>query len=102
MQTSYSPSPHNRVDYYLLPNGYADVFLHRNEIIETDEEGNKQYVAEEMYFQIMQEVTKEKIEENFDYMWEDAATDKRPIPTQEERISALESAVLEIIIGGSV
>lgn len=76
MQVSYSPKPHNRVDYFPLPNGYADVFLHRNETTETDEEGNIQYVAEEVYFQIEQSVTKETIEENFDYMWQDAERDK--------------------------
>lgn len=76
MQISYSPKPHNRVDYFPLPNGHADVFLHRNETTETDEDGNTQYVAEEVYFQIEQSVSKKDIEGNFDYMWQDAERDK--------------------------
>ena len=68
MQLSYKDKPHNKLDYFALPNGYADVFLHRNEKIETDDEGNTQYIAEETYFQIEQSVTKEQIESNFDYM----------------------------------
>jgi hypothetical protein len=73
---SYSSKPHNKVDYFPLPNGFADVFLHKNQMTETDEEGNIQYVAEEVYFQIEQSVSKETIEENFDYMWQDAERDK--------------------------
>lgn len=72
MRLSYKDKQHNRVDYFPLPNGYADVFLHKNEVEETDNDGNKQYVAEEVYFQIEQVVTKEQIEANFNYMWNDA------------------------------
>lgn len=72
MQLSYKDKSHDRVEYFPLPNGYADVFLHKNERIEIDEEGSKQYVAEEVYFQIEQSITKEMIEENFDFMWNDA------------------------------
>lgn len=102
MQLSYKPVPHNNVDYYLLPNGYADVFLHRNEKIEVDEDGNIQYVAEEVYFQVDQSITKEEIELNFDYMWTDA--EKEPIaePTDKERLQALEQAMLELILGGVI
>ena len=72
MQLSYKDKSHDRVEYFPLPNGYADVFLHKNERIEIDEEGSKQYVAEEVYFQIEQSITKEMIEKNFDFMWNDA------------------------------
>jgi hypothetical protein len=99
MQLSYKPVSHDNIEYYVLPNGYADVFLHRNEKTETDEDGNIQYVAEEVYFQVDQSITKEQIEQNFDYMWEDA--ENSPIePTLEGRLEALESAMLEIILGG--
>ena len=84
MQLSYKPTPHNQVDYYHLPTGYADVFLHRNERTETCEEGGMQYVAEEVYFQIHQSVTKQQIEGNFDYMWEDAEKESIPEPTEYE------------------
>lgn len=99
MQISYKDRPHNKVDYYPLLNGYADVFLHKNEKMETDEEGNVQYVAEEIYFQIEQSVTKEYIESNFDYMWNDAEKAIEE-PTLEERIRALETIELERILGG--
>lgn len=100
MQISYKDRPHNKVDYYLLPNGYADVYLHRNEKIETDDEGNVQYVAEEVYFQIEQSVTKEQIESNFNYMWHDAEKVIEE-PTLEERLQALEALELERILGGA-
>lgn len=99
MQLSYRYKPHNKVDYYPLPNGYADVYLHRNEKIETDDEGNTQYIAEETYFQIEQSVTKEQIESNFDYMWSDAEKVVEE-PTLEERLQALETVELERILGG--
>lgn len=98
MQKSYSPKPHNMVDYYKLPNGYADVFMRKNEQTETDEEGNTLYVADEVYFQI-KGVSKEQIEDNFEYMWQDAQI-KSNAPTAEERLEALETAVLDMILGG--
>lgn len=102
MQLSRSPNPHNKVDYYPLPNGYADVFLHRNETTENDEEGNIVYIAEEVYTQVEQSLTKDKIEENFDYLWEDADTIIAEEVSTEERLKALESAMLEIILGRSM
>ena len=100
MQISYSPKPHNRVDYFPLPNGHADVFLHRNETTETDEEGNIQYVAEEVYFQIEQSVTKETIEENFDYMWHDAEKDKvelTELDIMQQKLSQQDAVIEEIL-----
>lgn len=89
MQLSHKDKPHNKIDYYPLPNGNVDVFLHRNEKIETDEEGNAQYVAEEVYLQVEQSVTKENIEENFDTMWNNAEKEK-VVLTDEERLLLLE------------
>ena len=100
MQISYSPKPHNRVDYFPLPNGHADVFLHRNETTETDEEGNIQYVAEEVYFQIEQSVTKETIEENFDYMWHDAEKDKvelTELDIMQQKLNQQDAVIEEIL-----
>jgi len=100
VQISYSPKPHNRVDYFPLPNGHADVFLHRNETTETDEEGNIQYVAEEVYFQIEQSVTKETIEENFDYMWHDAEKDKvelTELDIMQQKLSQQDAVIEEIL-----
>jgi len=101
MQISRSPKPHNKVDYYPLPSGYADVFLHRNETTELDEDGNTIYVSEEVYTQVKSETTKEQIELNFDQFWNDAETIVVE-PTTEERLKALESAMIEIILGGAV
>lgn len=98
MQFSYKDKPHNRVDYFPLPNGYVDVFLHKNEKTETGEEGNLQYVAEEVYFQVKKFVTKDKIEENFGYWWNDAenVTTK---PSVEERLKIAEDTIL-FLLGG--
>ena len=99
MQLSYKDKKHNKVDYFALPNGYADVFLHKNEFEEVDSEGNAQYVAEEVYFQVEQTITKEQIENNFDFMWNDAENVITE-PTVEERLQALEMLELERLVGG--
>ena len=99
MKISYNSKPHNKVDYFLLPNGYADVFLHKNIKNETDEEGNEVYMADEVYFQIESTVTKEQIEGDFDFWWNDA-TNTIVEPTLEERIQALEIMELKRILGG--
>ncbi len=80
MQITYARKPYNPVDYHILPNGYVDVFMHKNETTETDDEGDLFYTAEEVYFQIDKSVTKEQIESNFDYFWNDA--EKCAIPEQ--------------------
>lgn len=100
MQIAQSHKPFNRVDYYPLGNGYVDVFLHRNEMQETDIEGNINYKVEEAYFQIEDTVTKEIIEENFDFMWSDVEKEPTQEPTLEERLQALEVMELERILGG--
>ena len=99
MQLSYKDKKHNKVDYFALPNGYADVFLHKNEFEEVDSEGNTRYVAEEVYFQVEQTITKEQIENNFDFMWNDAENVITE-PTVEERLQALEMLELERLLGG--
>lgn len=101
MQIAQSRKPFNKVDYYSLPNGHADVFLRKNRRAETDEEGNSIHVADEVYFQIIQTVTKEQIESDFEYFWQDAEKTLAEPPTQEERLKALESAMLEMILGGA-
>lgn len=101
MKVSRSPKTHNVVDYYPLPNGKADVFLHSNETTEVvkDEEGNEGtvYVAEEVYFQVDKSVTKEQVEANFDKMWNNA---ENPVcePSLEERTKSLEDTVLALMM----
>lgn len=96
MQLSRSPKTNNAVDYYLLPNGSVDVFLHRNETTELDDEENVVYIAEEVYFQVDQSVTKEYIESNFDLMWQDSET-KVEVLTVVDRLVALEEAMMALI-----
>lgn len=93
MQIAQSHKPFNRVDYYVLGNGYADVFMHKNETQENDEEGNIIYKAEEVYYQIEDNVTKEVIEENFDFMWEDVGKEYVPEPTE---VKMLRDYVLDL------
>lgn len=101
MKVSRSPKPHNAVDYFPLPNGKVDVFLRRNETTEVvkDEEGNEStvYVAEEVYLQVDQSVTREQIETNFDKMWNSA---ENPVhePSLEERTKSLEDTVLALMM----
>lgn len=101
MQLSYRDKSHNKVDYFPLPNGYADVYLHRNELIEINQEGDEQYIAEEVYFQVEQSVTKEQIELNFDFMWNDAEKVIEE-PTQEDRLAELENTILFLLMNGGV
>ena len=98
MQLSYSNKKRSAIEYYPLPNGYADVFLRKNELGEPDNEGNIGYVAEEVYFQIEQSVTQQEIEDNFEYMWNDAQkTRVETVITETDRIEALENALLEMM-----
>ncbi len=98
MQLSYKDKIHNKVEYFPLPNGYADVFLHRNEKTETTEDGSIQYVAEEVYFQIDESVTKEQIENNFDYMWHDA----KPTYTPTIQVQTMGGNMRTMLSGASV
>ena len=92
MQISYSSKPHDTVGYFPLPNGKVDIFLHRNETIEQDEDGNDVYVAEEVYFQTDASVTKEHIEKNFELMWN--KEENPPVePTVEERLAIAEDTI---------
>lgn len=110
MSTTQSHKTFNRVDYYSLGNGYADVFMHKNETQNVDEEGNTIYKADEVYFQIEDSTTKEIIEQNFDFMWEDANRGHTPELTLEEmviehgnKIVTLEETLeetLEVLFGG--
>lgn len=97
MQLSYKDKPHNKVDYFLLPNGNADVFLHKNETTETDNEENVQYVAEEVFFQTKK--TKVEIENNFDFYW-NSAENIISEPTLEERLRMAEDTILFMLMGG--
>ena len=93
MQLSYKDRPHNQVDYYALPNGLVDVFLHKNEVVELDEDDNKVFIAEETYFQVNKSTTKKDIEENFDLYWGNKGGIEPTELSQGERISMLEDTI---------
>lgn len=93
MQLSYKDKPHNKVDYYSLPSGLVDVFLHKNEVVELDEDDNKVFIAEETYFQVNKSTTKKDIEENFNLYWENKGGIKPTELSQGERISMLEDTI---------
>lgn len=96
MEITRGTKPFNQVDYFPLPNGKIDVFLHRNEVVETevDNEGNESvvYVAEEVYFQVDKYVTKEYIEVNFDTLWDEIENPMEE-PSVEERLAIAEDTI---------
>ena len=71
MRLSHKDKSHNRVDYFPLSNGYADVFLHANEVEEIDNDGISNMWLKKCIFKLKQSVNKEQIEANFDFMWND-------------------------------
>lgn len=96
MNISRQSTPHKLVDYFVLPNGKADVFLRRNEIVETktDDEGNEyeEYVADEVYFQVDVSVPKTEIEANFEQLWNDVENPKVEL-TETEKLKTQLDAV---------
>lgn len=93
MQMTQSHKPFKKINYYPLNNGFVDVYLHKNETQEVDEEGNIQYVAEEVHFQIDVKTTKEMIEENFDVYWENEGERVVTELSAVERIEMLEDTI---------
>lgn len=100
MQLSYKDKPHSKIECFPLPSGYVDVFLHKNEKTEVDEEGNTVYKAEEVYFQTRSNITKEMIEDDFDSYWENEGERIVNELTATERIETLEDAILFMLMGG--
>ena len=98
MQMAQSHKPFNKVDYYPLGNGFIDVYLHKNETQETDEEGNVYFKAEEVCFQISDTVTKEEVEEDFELYWDNEGERVVNEPTTDERIEMLET-MLSVLLG---
>lgn len=86
MQITQSHKPFNKVDYYPLSNGYVDVFLHKTETQETDEDGGIFFKAEEVYFQVSNTITKQDIEEGFDFYWKNEGAELEEGTLREEVI----------------
>lgn len=93
MQLSYKDKPHNKIEYYSLPSGLVDIFLHKNEVVELDEEDNEVFIAEEIYFQVNKSTVRKSIEENFDLYWDNQGVVESVELSQGERISMLEDTI---------
>ena len=93
MEIAQSHKPFERINYYPLGDGLIDVFLHKNEKTEVDEESNTVYKAEEVYFQTRSNITKEMIEENFESYWENEGERIVNELTATERIEMLEDTI---------
>lgn len=100
MRLSQQHKQHDKINYYPLPNDKVDVFLRKNEYTETDEEGNLQYVAEEVYFQVDKSTTKEMIEKDFEKYWDSGGDIEPTIPIPEERLQMVEDTILTLLMGG--
>lgn len=90
----YNEQP-TAVTYMTLPNGQADVWL-RKDIKETEQvyenDTLKVWEAKEVYFR--DTISLEVVESNFDKLWYKYGY---PAPTDQERIDALENALMEIM-----
>lgn len=94
----YNQKP-EAITYMPLPNGMADVWLHKKikevEVVHgavEQVEPMKAWQAQEVYFRTDNAYS--EIESNFDKYWNMYGY---PAPTTEERIDALENALMEIL-----
>jgi len=84
------------VSYYSLKKGIADVYMRKNMDTKLDDEGNTIYTADEIYFQVLQNVTKEYIEANFDEFWEEETGVEL---TEIEKLEQILADLTEIMLG---
>lgn len=101
MRLSHKNDSHNKIEYFPLPCGKVDVFLHKNEIVEIDEDENKVYVAEEVYFQVGNHVRLEDVEEDFEKYWINQGELTFSTPSTEDRVDELENILL-MVLGGEI
>lgn len=100
MKVYYDTKP-EAVLYQLLPEGNANVYLRKNieqaersAFNENKEEKMTVWTADEK--QLSTTLTKEEVEANFESLY--LAADI-PAPTLEERVDALEQALMEVVNG---
>lgn len=93
MEMAQSHKPFKRINYYPLGDGFVDVFLHKNETQEVDEEGNTIYKAEEVFFRVKDSITKSTIEDDFDSYWKNEGERIVNELTTTERIEMLEDTI---------
>ena len=86
--------------------GLADIWLRGNEQTETDSAGDLIQTADEVYICLpaSEAPTDAQIKEDFAGWWNRAgewrAENAIPMPTLEERLTAVEAATLDLIFGG--
>lgn len=98
MKAFYNQEP-GAISYMQLPDGRADVWLRKNIIETTDEEGNAIWQADEVYFRTDQD--QESIMEAFETLFANGGetkTSEAPAsqPTIEDRLDAVEAAIMEL------
>lgn len=90
----YNQQPDN-LTYMALPNGEADVWM-RKDVHEVEQEYDgeklKAWECKEVYFHTT--LSKAEVEADFEKLWN---VNAYPAPTTEERIDALENALMEIM-----
>lgn len=101
MKVYYDTEP-EKILYQPLPDGKANVYLRKNitqaerSVFNQDKE-EKQTVWTADEKSIQTELSKEDVETNFDQLF---LTADFPAPTLEERVAALETAVMEVTANG--
>lgn len=95
-----------------LPEGGTDVWLRQNvshvqlpqEGTEENQAGGEKWTADEAYMRTQEAVTAEEIQADFAAWWEAAAAagQEEEKPSIEDRVTAVEAAMVEILMGGEV
>ena len=81
-----------------LPDGSTDIWLTKNaEPMPRDGDEQGGYVADESYLRYHGIVTTEQVQASFDAWWS-AANAEQTLPTVEERVATLETAVDNLIV----
>ncbi len=100
MQAEFSAQP-DKILYMPLPNGQADVWLRTNiaqatsETSEDETATGEKWTADEVYFRTT--LSMAEIEDDFDNLFETySVTISAATVTTEERLDAIEAAILEL------
>lgn len=106
----YSREP-EQVSVVVRPDGVTEVRLTKNQQTMTDDDGSPRYEAEEVYLELDPRPLYglvEEIKDDFHWWWDEGVSwaEKKKLqfesPSQDERIAALEMAMLDLILGGGV
>lgn len=86
MLKSYTNTAMPKISYFVLPDSeMADVYLRKELPPEIDAEGEEVFVYDEVNFKISSDITQQRIEENFELLFNDSkALDERELPLEEK------------------